>query len=150
MEPLGWKKHQLATQVSASGVTMSNPSEILMFCFYTKKMSIVSTSIVWNLQQKPDTFRLQKTKVWFDSLPLDAFHHRLVSSGIRRTQHCSCHSCSTPTRDLISQGLFSVQKQDGDPRRYIPIASMYGKCTYIYHKNQPNVGKMPYMYAMWI
>ena len=26
-------------------------------------------------------------------------------------------------------------------RSYIPIGSMYGIFTYIYHKNQPNVGK---------
>ena len=26
-------------------------------------------------------------------------------------------------------------------QKHIPIASMYGIFTYIYHKNQPNVGK---------
>ena len=29
----------------------------------------------------------------------------------------------------------------------IPIGSMYGICTYIYHKNQPNVGK--YIIHRW-
>ena len=33
-----------------------------------------------------------------------------------------------------------------------PMASMYGIFTYIYHKNQPNVGKynIPYIYHTWI
>jgi len=57
------------------------------------------------------------------------------------------HDTSNPLFLAIPEKLdgktpsyFSNQAKNASPNKH-PIPSMYGIFTYIYHKNQPNVGK---------
>ena len=47
----------------------------------------------------------------------------------------------TPRRNLPIKGRSTKLLLDYKVYLKPPIGSMYGICTYIYHKNQPNVGK---------
>ena len=67
------------------------------------------------------------------------------SSEIEQTYHETaqifpCHFCSHHMKPFAKNSKMSpILKQTGDS--LVPIGSMYGIYTYIYHKNQPNVGK---------
>ena len=53
-------------------------------------------------------------------------------------------------RDLIFQVPIYLEKL-GKLNQSFPTGSMYGVSIYIYHKNQPNVGKnMPVPWILWV
>ena len=56
-------------------------------------------------------------------------------------------------KNTISEpiGFSGKKSRRQNERKLIPIPSMYGLFTYIYHKNQPNVGKYYiYIYHTWM
>ena len=67
--------------------------------------------------------------------------HWLSEGCISLASFFSAKLCPLGILEILAITLFGPEvKSPGSPLTY-PIGSMYGMFSYIYHKNQPNVGK---------